>query len=74
MFDDKERIIIRGFMTGDQQNDMSICEHTGIKPEHIVSVTIMLFLLNNIVILIITCNRLQRNGLVLISIQHIMLL
>ena len=36
MFDNKERIIVRGFMTGDQQNNNTLCEHTGIKPGHIV--------------------------------------
>lgn len=37
MFDNKEHMLMKGFMTGDQQNDFCVCEHTGISPENIVS-------------------------------------
>lgn len=36
MFDNKEMLIVRGFMTGDQQNVYSLCEHTGIVEDDIV--------------------------------------
>ena len=36
MFDNKEFFLIKGFMTGDQQNVFTLCEHTGIAAEDLV--------------------------------------
>ena len=38
MFDNKEHMIMRGFLTGDQQNNFCICEHTGISLDDIVCI------------------------------------
>ena len=36
LFDQKEHLIVRGLLSGDEQNNVCVCEHTGISREDIV--------------------------------------